>query len=276
MPEQTQQSTEKRPPFHVEVTEKLLADLDTDSSVLLKPLKAADPSIPMNAATGKPYNGINAALLSQAARDKGYTDNRWVTFKQTDTLNTNIKKGEKSTTIQYWSVYNNDGKKLDKPKLALTKVFNIAQLNMTAKDRGASLVPPSDMERKMAAAYARNLIKHNDLPQVMAAMLVAKRFGANYKPDAKAKPTLIAAAKAAPAAVFKAARAASKIAVSISKEIDAQKLNILNNYAKEHPRMPVLNKYAKEPSAKTAPPAQSKTTRKRASKTRTADREPGE
>ena len=200
MTEQTQQSTEKRPPFHVEVTDKLVADLDTDSSVLLKPLKAAEPSIPMNAATGKPYNGINAALLSQAASDKGYTDNRWVTFKQTDSLNTHIKKDEKSTTIQYWSVYNNDGKKLDKPKLALTKVFNISQLNMTAKDRGASLVAPSDVERKMAAAYARKFDKARRVTGGDGSHAhVAKRFGADYKPDVEAtKTTLIDAAKAAP------------------------------------------------------------------------------
>ena len=220
----------------------------------------------MNAATGKPYNGINAALLSQAASDKGYTDNRWVTFKQTDSLNTHIKKDEKSTTIQYWSVYNNDGKKLDKPKLALTKVFNVSQLAMTAKDRGASLVAPSDMERKMATGYARKLIKHAALPEVMAAMLIAKRFGADYKPDQATKTTLIDAAKAAPAAVFKAAREASKITVAISKEIDAQKMDVLNNYAKEHPRMPT-------PAVKTATAAtRSKTTRK----SQRVDREPGE
>ena len=273
MTEQTQQSTEKRPPFHVEVTDKLVADLQEQTSVLLKPLKAADPSIPMNAATGKPYNGINAALLSQAASDHGYTDNRWVTFKQTDTLNTHIKKGEQSTTIQYWTVYNNDGTRRDKPKLALTKVFNIAQLNMTAKDRGASLVAPSEMEQKMAAGYARKLVKHNALPEVMAAMLIAKRFGANYKPDQAAKTTLIDAAKAAPAAVFKAARVASKITVEISKEIDAQKLSILNQYAKEHPRMPT-------PLAKaTTTATRSKTTRnpaKRTAASQRADQEPGE
>ena len=39
-------------------------------------------SAPVSAVTGKQYNGVNRVFLLLAAMQKGYADNRWLTYKQ--------------------------------------------------------------------------------------------------------------------------------------------------------------------------------------------------
>ena len=39
-------------------------------------------SAPVSAITGKQYNGVNRVFLLLAAMEKGYSDNRWLTYKQ--------------------------------------------------------------------------------------------------------------------------------------------------------------------------------------------------
>jgi antirestriction protein ArdC len=60
-------------------------------------------ALPYNGATGREYNGINVVILWAAAMHKGYNDPRWLTFKQAKDLGGNVKKGEKSTLITFWS-----------------------------------------------------------------------------------------------------------------------------------------------------------------------------
>ena len=37
---------------------------------------------PVSAITGKQYNGVNRVFLLLASMEKGYSDNRWLTYKQ--------------------------------------------------------------------------------------------------------------------------------------------------------------------------------------------------
>ena len=67
---------------------------------------------PMNGATGKPYRGINRALLSQLAEDRGYEDVRWCTYKQAQDNGWQVRKGEKGTPVEYWAFYDQQQKKL--------------------------------------------------------------------------------------------------------------------------------------------------------------------
>lgn len=63
-------------------------------------------SRPKNAISNKEYRGVNHMLLSFVAGAKGYEDNRWCTFKQANDNGWKINKGEKSTPIEFWSIYN--------------------------------------------------------------------------------------------------------------------------------------------------------------------------
>lgn len=56
--------------------------------------------------TGKEYSGANMVRLTLTAMEKGYADNRWLTFKQLQAvreehpeLNIRIKKGEHGVTV---------------------------------------------------------------------------------------------------------------------------------------------------------------------------------
>ena len=60
---------------------------------------------PYNPVSGVRYKGINNLLLSFVSRENGYTDPRWCTFKQASAKGWSIKRGEKSTPVEYWSPY---------------------------------------------------------------------------------------------------------------------------------------------------------------------------
>lgn len=60
---------------------------------------------PYNATTEKDYRGVNAMWLSFRAGQKGYTDPRWCTFKQAKDNGWSVKKGERGTSIEFWSIY---------------------------------------------------------------------------------------------------------------------------------------------------------------------------
>ena len=61
--------------------------------------------IPYNATTGKDYQGGNAIWLMAVAEMKGYSDPRWTTYKQAQSLDAQVMKGEKGTLIQYFKKF---------------------------------------------------------------------------------------------------------------------------------------------------------------------------
>ena len=56
----------------------------------------AQPSLPLNLATGKPYTGMNVLILWAAAIQKGYRSPYWLTLKQAQTMGGQVRKGEHS------------------------------------------------------------------------------------------------------------------------------------------------------------------------------------
>jgi antirestriction protein ArdC len=58
--------------------------------------------MPFNPITGKDYRGMNAVILLMTAEALGYGDARWMTYKQAASEGGQVRRGEKSTLIQYW------------------------------------------------------------------------------------------------------------------------------------------------------------------------------
>jgi len=52
---------------------------------------------------GAPYGGINTLMLWLAAREQGFTNPNWMTYRQADTLGAHVLKGERSTPIIFAS-----------------------------------------------------------------------------------------------------------------------------------------------------------------------------
>ena len=136
-----------RKAYHEQVAESLIAQLKQGTAPWQKPWQPGDPllSFPHNPTTKKRYRGINTLYLMS----KGYADPRWLTYKQAAGLGAQVRKGEKSTWIQYWKftderirkddsgnpVLNSDGKpvketvKLERPRVFYASVFNAEQID---------------------------------------------------------------------------------------------------------------------------------------------------
>jgi antirestriction protein ArdC len=63
------------------------------------------PYSPINAASKKPYRGVNVLVLWAIAQEKGYQSGRWATYKQWQELGAQVRKGEKSTSIVFWKFF---------------------------------------------------------------------------------------------------------------------------------------------------------------------------
>lgn len=88
-----------------EIVEKLIKDFEEGKPFFWD--KGTISRLPQNMVESekgniKPYRGINNLRLMVAARAKGYTDSRWGTYKQIQSLGGRVKRGEKGTTIEFW------------------------------------------------------------------------------------------------------------------------------------------------------------------------------
>src|SRR5262245_18377970 len=63
-----------------------------------------DQFSPINAVSRKPYRGINILSLWVAAETRGYPSGIWATYKQWNELGAQVRKGEKSSLVTFWSV----------------------------------------------------------------------------------------------------------------------------------------------------------------------------
>jgi antirestriction protein ArdC len=57
--------------------------------------------LPRNAATRRPYSGINILILWGAVAERGFTAQQWLTFRQALKLGAHVPKGEKGITVVY-------------------------------------------------------------------------------------------------------------------------------------------------------------------------------
>lgn len=55
-----------------------------------------------NAITGRAYQGMNQLVLMFETAIKGYGHNQWATYKQWQSIDAQVRKGEKSTTLVKW------------------------------------------------------------------------------------------------------------------------------------------------------------------------------
>lgn len=136
--------------YIAKVSEEIIEALENGTAPWIKPWSgsAIRDNAPFNPITGKQYEGINFINLSIRGMAMG-NDPRWMTFKQAQSLDAQVKKGEKGTAIQYWKfttqvdkVDENGNKILDKnhkpiketihltnPQVFYATVFNASQID---------------------------------------------------------------------------------------------------------------------------------------------------
>jgi putative DNA primase/helicase len=83
----------------------------------------------MNPTTGKPYRGGNVMWLMIQNMRKGYGDNRWMTYKQAQEKEWQVRKGEKGTQIEFWDIGRgkaDDGESdADRPRYMVHKIYTV-------------------------------------------------------------------------------------------------------------------------------------------------------
>ena len=120
------------------VTNRIVAALEKGVAPWVRPWSASGGDfggLPYNGYTHRAYRGVNVWLLVLAGDEKGYTDPRWLTLKQANTLGARVRRGEKSTEVIFWKKHTVADAKVESdqtvektiPLLRSYRVFNAAQ-----------------------------------------------------------------------------------------------------------------------------------------------------
>ncbi len=98
-------SVRDRTSLYQEITDKIIAELEAGRVPWVQPWGSADVTAPLglpsNAATGRTYSGVNVLILWDAVVRRGFTVQRWLTFRQALALGGHVRKGETGTTVVY-------------------------------------------------------------------------------------------------------------------------------------------------------------------------------
>ncbi|MCY3970611.1 MAG: zincin-like metallopeptidase domain-containing protein [Acidobacteria bacterium] len=129
--------------YHKAFADKLIEQIKEERAPFQKPWKPGERSLPENLTTGRAYRGGNSLYLSVEAVHRGYTDNRWATFRQIQEAGGHVKKGEKGAKVLFFSTRTEQAKddqgnpKLDdagqpvqergRPYVRMYTVFNAEQ-----------------------------------------------------------------------------------------------------------------------------------------------------
>lgn len=135
--------SEKRD-FRKELTDKIIDLMEHGNALWQKPwnTEGGDINVPHNPVSGTRYRGSNAIMLMMLGFEAGYRDPRWMTYKQAASLDAQVRKGEKSFTVEYWKWSENRKEddpitgeektiqvKLDHPRVFFAHVFNAEQID---------------------------------------------------------------------------------------------------------------------------------------------------
>ena len=88
--------------YYRQVADRLIAQIERGTAPWTQAWEPGTRKLPCNVKTGKPYRGMNSVELASAADHRGYSDERWGTFKQVRDLDGRVRRGEKGVAILYW------------------------------------------------------------------------------------------------------------------------------------------------------------------------------
>lgn len=97
-------SNVERQDVYTKVTNAVLASLEAGVRPWMKPWSAGHAegriTLPQRHC-GTPYRGINVLLLWGEAMEKGYVNQKWMTFRQAQELGGHVRKGEHGSLVVY-------------------------------------------------------------------------------------------------------------------------------------------------------------------------------
>ena len=79
-----------------QVAGAIIEQLRAGTAPWVKPWQPGERFMPYNPTTGNPYHGMNAVWLMSRAESRGYSDARWMTYRQAQAADAQVRKGEKA------------------------------------------------------------------------------------------------------------------------------------------------------------------------------------
>lgn len=124
-----------RTDLYAAVTAKVVAAIEAGAGLFVMPWHRAANGIgrPINAVTGKRYRGSNAVALWAEARLSGYPSDIWATYRQWQTADVQVRRGERGSMIIFYQSIEG-GEEEDDPRrrryvARASKVFNVGQVD---------------------------------------------------------------------------------------------------------------------------------------------------
>ena len=159
--------------YYRDFADKLIDRIREGTAPWQRPWQPGETSLPENIQSERSYTGGNTLYLAMAAEDRGYSDNRWGTYRQIKAMGGHVKKGERGEHVVFFARHQRlaqrdaegkvrkgeDGKtlyrrqELDKPVWKTYVVFNAEQTKgLKLPARGDADKEPSWMPQKRAEA----------------------------------------------------------------------------------------------------------------------------
>jgi antirestriction protein ArdC len=120
------------------ITDQIVAAIEAGAGAFTMPWhRDTGTTMPTNALTGSPYNGVNIVALWAAAEQAGFTTGHWATYKQWSLLGGQVRKGEKGSVVVFYKQTEIDvsgtaaGERQNKSVLVArsSRVFNVKQVD---------------------------------------------------------------------------------------------------------------------------------------------------
>jgi antirestriction protein ArdC len=124
--------TKSQNDFRQEVTYEVVKMIEAGTAPWIKPWSTGEIAAAFNPTTSQPYRGGNIIALMCASLRKGYTDPRWMTYRQAEAKGWQVRKGEKASRIEFFKEEITEDKKTgDRVRRAVARhypVFNAQQI----------------------------------------------------------------------------------------------------------------------------------------------------
>ena len=154
--------------YHKEFAGQIREQIKAGVAPWQKPWKPGETQLPANVASERAYRGGNSLYLSVAQTAKGYSDNRWGTYKQIKELGGQVRKGEKGSHVLFYKFDDEQRAREDGPRDESGKpgepgeqsrpplvraytVFNVEQAEGLKLERREDTEPPPEWKAHQAA-----------------------------------------------------------------------------------------------------------------------------
>lgn len=125
--------------IYQDVTDRVIRALEAGTKPWCCPWdRTGEVTLPINQSTGDFYRGINIPLLWMEQHERGFASSRWMTYRQAQAKDAQVRKGEKGTTIVFFKSLERGTGEIDTstgetktdriPMLRTFTVFNLDQI----------------------------------------------------------------------------------------------------------------------------------------------------